>query len=86
MTVEEVKSEIRSVFSQPMGERKDFPFVYLQSTGGGNRALIVPPFSPSFQWTAQQVAKLGGSNQAIYIMAKAPLIETTESEVSMHCI
>lgn len=81
MSVEEVESEVRSVFSRPMGGRSDFPFVYLQSTGSGTRTLTVPSVSPSFRWTAQQVAKLGSSTQAVYIMAKELLVKESTLEV-----
>ncbi len=81
MTVEEVETEVRSVFSRPMGGRNDFPFVYLQSTGAGTRTLTIPCLSPSFKWTAQQVAKLGTCSQAVYILAKEHLIEDNASEV-----
>ncbi len=66
MTVEEVEKEVRSVFSQPMGGRSDFPFSFLQPTGLGSRTLTA---SSSFSWTAQQVAKLAGYKQVIYILA-----------------
>ncbi len=42
MTPDDVASEIRSVFKGPMGNRQDFPFMYLQSTGGGAKSLMVP--------------------------------------------
>ena len=84
MTVEEVQEEICSVFSKPMGGRKDFPFTYLQPTGAGTRTLTVPSVSPSFRWTAQQVAKMGSSSQAIYIIAKDKLIEDIDSEVGCY--
>lgn len=69
MTVEEVEKEVRSVFSQPMGGMSDFPFSFLQPTGMGSRTLTVPSTSSSFSWTAQQVAKLAGYKQVIYILA-----------------
>ncbi len=82
ITVEEVGDEVRSVFKKPMNGRRDFPFKFLQPTGAGSRTLTVPSVSASFSWTAQQVAKLGTVNQAVYIMAKDNLIE--ESEVNMY--
>ena len=57
-----------------MGGREDFPFEFLQATGSGTRNLTVPAVSSSFRWTAQQVAKLGGYKQAIYILAMDDLI------------
>lgn len=69
MTVEEVGNEIRSVFDFPMGGDYSFPFKYLQPTGDGVRSLSIPPVSNSFQWTAQQVAKLGNQRNNIYILA-----------------
>ena len=79
MSVEEVENEIRLVFKQPMGGRNDFPFDFLQATGTGTKTLTIPSVSPSFSWTAQQVAKLGGNKQAIYIIAKKPLILPLDS-------
>lgn len=84
MTVEEVNDEVLSVFCEAMGNRKDFPFSFLQSTGCGSRCLTVPSVSSAFQWTAQQVAKLGGSKQPIYILAGDKLMEACE--VSVLCI
>ena len=69
MGEEEVENEIRSVFQWPMDGRDDFMFPFLQSTGVGTRTLTIPSVSASFQWTAQQVAKLGSYKQAIYIIA-----------------
>ena len=82
MTVEEVNDEVLSVFHEAMGNRKDFPFSFLQSTGCGSRSLTVPSVSAGFQWTAQQVAKLGGSKQPIYILARDKLTEACEVRVS----
>ena len=70
----QVKAEVHSVFQKPMGGREDFPFEFLQATGSGTRSLTVPAVSSSFRWTAQQVAKLGGYKQAIYILAKDDLV------------
>ena len=78
MTVEDVEDEIRSVFHRPMGDRKDFPFVFLQPTGFGSKSLTVPSLSPSFRWTPQQVARLGGSKQSIFILAQDKLIGVYE--------
>ena len=73
----EVEDEVRSVFCEQMGGRKDFPFAFLQPAGVGTRILSIPLVSSSFRWTASQVAKLGGHKQAIYIMA----MESLKSEV-----
>lgn len=48
ITVEEVASEVRSVFKKPMAERQDFTFEYLQPTGTGNRSLTIPSVSSCF--------------------------------------
>ena len=69
MSVAEVEDEVRSVFKKPMANRKDSPFFFLQPTGCGSRSLTLPAVSESFSWTAQQVAKLGGAKQCIYILA-----------------
>ena len=83
MSDEEVQQEVRSVFSVPMGERADFPFVFLQPAGAGTKTLTIPAVSSSFCWTAQQVARLGGYKQAIYILAKDELIIPQNSDVSI---
>ena len=80
MTVQEVQDEIRSAFKQPMKDRQDFPYLYLQPTGCGSRSLTVPALSSSFEWNVQQVAKLGGAKGIIYIMAQDSLY--TQFEVS----
>lgn len=68
MSVDDVAQEICSVFQKALGE--DTKFQYLQATGGTNRSLSVPSVSSSFQWTAQQVAKLGNQRNTIYIMTE----------------
>lgn len=78
MTVEEVGMEIRSAFKFAMGEDCSFPFKYLQATGGGIRALSIPSVSSSFQWTPQQVAKLGNQRHTIYILAEKELKLSSE--------
>lgn len=83
MNVAEVEEEVRSVFQIPMGGSDDFSFQYLQSTGVGTKTLTVPSVSSSFSWTPQQVAKLGNSKQAIYILALDELSCSLESEVSV---
>ena len=53
MTDKDVEAEIRSVFRKPMQNNQQFPFVYLQATGGGSNSLMVPSQSSSFKWTPQ---------------------------------
>ena len=64
--MEQVAAEVRSVFKMPMNNRSDFPFQYLQPTGSGNRTLSVPSVSSSFNWTAKQVARLGGTTGTLH--------------------
>ena len=59
----DVFSEIRSVFKNAMQSDPNFPFKLLQPTGEDSRSLAIPPVSDTFHWTAQQVAKLGTSDQ-----------------------
>ena len=73
MSVDEVRAEIRSFFERAMGSNQSFPFTYLQATGGGSRSLSIPSVSASFQWTANQVAKLGNQRNTIYIIADEDL-------------
>ena len=73
MTEEMVQSEIRSVFSQAMGGNTQFPFLYLQPTGGGCKSLMMPAVSSCFQWSPQQVARLAGQRGAVYILAESDL-------------
>lgn len=75
MTKNDVKVEIRSVFKAHMQNDPEFPFLYLQGTGGGSKSLIVPSQSSSFKWTPQQVARLSGQSGTIYILAQADLYE-----------
>ena len=81
MSVIEVEDEIRSVFQGPMGGKHDFRFQFLQSTGVGSRTLTIPVLS-SFDWSAQQVAKLGNNKQPVYIIAVDELVCNIESDVS----
>ena len=72
------------MFGQPIGQRSDFPFVFLQPTGAGSRTLTIPSTSSTFSWTASQVAKLGGYKQTIYILAQEKLsLDNDFSEVSI---
>lgn len=68
MIQEEIFQEIRSVFSRPMRNNDEFPFTFLQNTGGGAKTLTPVQTSSNWLWTAQQVARLGGQG-AIYILA-----------------
>lgn len=81
MSENDVLCEVRSVFKDPMDNNPNFPFQLLQPTGEGSRSLAIPPVSDTFQWTAQQVARLGGSRGCIYILAEADL-NIPESDVS----
>ena len=78
MSVQDVQDEVRSTFSKAMGDRKDFPFIFLEPTGAGCRSLTTPSTSLSFSWTAQQVAKLGSNKQSIYILAMDKLSQELE--------
>ena len=60
----------RSVFRVQMGNMRDFPFEFLQPTGCGSYALMIPNVSSLFDWTPQQVAKLSSSKGSIFILAK----------------
>ena len=64
MAVKEVAAE---VFKEPMDNRNDFPFRYLQPTGSGSRTLSIPSVSSSFSWTAKQVARIGNNTGTISI-------------------
>lgn len=70
MSEEDVRNEVRSVFQGPMGGQPNFPFAFLQPTGYGSKSLTIPAVSASFEWSAQQVAKLGGNKGTIYIVAE----------------
>ena len=63
-----------------MKDQRDFPYIYLQSTGCGSRSLTIPSLSASFEWTVQQVVKIGGTKGNTYIMAQTELF--TPFEVS----
>lgn len=82
MSVNDVASEIRSVFQKPMDGNESFNFTFLQPTGGGNNTLTVPSVSSTYEWTAQQVSKLATSRGCIYIMALDDLkFQDVDSEV-----
>ena len=82
MSVEEVAVEVRSVFEEPMDNRNDFPFNYLQPTGSGSCTLSIPSVSSSFSWTAKQVARIGNNTGTIYILANDDLVLNDDDEVS----
>ena len=67
MTEEDIRDEIRSAFTEAMGDDSSFPFTFLQMSGCGGKSLSIPSLSASFQWNAQEVCKLGKS--CIYILA-----------------
>ncbi len=48
-------------------------FNFLQRAGKGSNTLIIPSVSPSYEWTAEQVARLGGQNKNIYILAQGDM-------------
>ena len=73
MTDVDVANEIRSIFKGPMGENLDFPFVYLQPTGGGSKSLTVPSQSSSFKWVPQEVSRLSGQTGMIYVLRRVRL-------------
>ncbi len=73
MNEEDVRVEVRSVFSVAMGHDRMFPFDFLQAAGEGSRSLVIPVQSTNFQWTGPQVARLADQKGTIYIIAKASL-------------
>ncbi len=84
MSVDEVADEIRSAFPRITKTNPNFSFQYLQPCGSGARSLSVPTVSSSFQWTAQQVAKVGNQKNTIYILAECDFqLPDSESDVSL---
>ena len=80
MSEDDIRAEIYSCFKKPFFEDPQFPFKYLQSAGAGAKSLIVPAVGDNFQWSAKQVAQMGGS-RAVYIWAqKALMVKESESE------
>ena len=71
MSEELLKAEIRSAFTEAMGNDPSFPFTFLQMSGCGGKTLTVPSLSSSFQWNAQEVSKLGKT--CVYILAEKRL-------------
>lgn len=72
MSEEAIMEEIRSAFTEAMGNNPSFPFIFLQVSGCGTKTLAVPSLSASFKWSAQEVCKLG--KQCIYILAQQKLV------------
>ena len=61
------------MFSHVMSHDINFPFDFLQAAGEGSKLLIIPAQSTNFRWTGQQVARLAGQKETIYIIAKADM-------------
>ena len=72
-------SEIRSVFSSPMGHDPHFPFTFLQPCGMGTNALAEPSTS-SFVWSAKEVIRMAGQG-CIYIKAESELVDLRKKEI-----
>ena len=68
-----MKIDVFSVFEGPMGGECDFPFVFLQSAGGGSKTLVIPAQSSNYKWNGQQVYRLAGKRGTIYILAQADM-------------
>ena len=68
-----VKLEICSVYEGHMGGYCDFPFVFLQSAGGGSKTLVIPAQSSNYKWNGQQVSRLAGQTGTMYILAQAAM-------------
>ena len=88
MTDEDAERKIHSIFKGPMQNDGNFPFLYLQATGGGAKSLTIPSQNSSFKWIPQQVARLSSQSGTIYILAKADLyhVETDEQEEVHACV
>ena len=67
----EIFREMRSVFKGPFGDDEEFPFKILQSAGMGSKSLVLPALSPTFEWTAKEVATSGG--RVVYVWAQKEL-------------
>ena len=67
MSEDDIRSEIRSAFFEPMENDSSFPFTFLQTSGCGGKMLVAPSLSTSFNWNAQEVSKLGKT--CFYILA-----------------
>lgn len=83
MTDEDVEDEIRTIFRGPMQNNPSFPFLYLQSTGGGSKTLTIPSQSASFKWTPQQVARLSCQSGTIYILAQDDLYQVDDDRADV---
>lgn len=55
-----------------MGNKLNFQFDVLQSTGGANKSLVVPTLSSSYEWTASAMSPKNVKTP-IYILAREPL-------------
>lgn len=85
MTEADIKHENRTAFRGPMSGDPNFPFLFLQPAGEGAKCLIIPAQSSTYRWTAQQVARLGGQKNTIYILAQADM-QSLKSIVSSFLI
>ena len=73
MNEESLRAEIRFAFKDAMGGNDNFPFKFLQSVGGGCRALFDPSTSKyTFEWNAKELVQSAGRD-AIYIQAEDDL-------------
>ena len=70
---DDIMTEIHSVFSTPMGNDPEFPFLFLQRCGPGSNPLTAPSISASFTWTAREVVRLAGQG-CLYIKAENDLV------------
>ena len=72
MSEEDIFAKIQSVFSTPMGGKKDFQFEILQSTGGKVKTQVCPALSSTYKWTAGSLAPRN-TKTPLYILAREPL-------------
>ena len=68
MNEDDIRWEICSVFVKPMKNDLNFPFTFLQCSGGVAKVLVRASVSSSWIWTPQEVANLAGQG-AIYVLA-----------------
>ena len=83
MSEDDIRSEIRSAFFEPMENDSSFPFTFFQTSGCGGKMLVAPSLSTSFNWNAQEVSKLG--KMCFYILAGRRL-SVEDVKVSMECL
>ena len=76
---DELFTEIRSVFSDPMDGDARFPLKSLLLTGSGTKSLTIPSLSSSYKLTPKEVT--GRADSFIYILAEKDL----KNEVQ-HCV